>query len=184
MATSRNSIIGEYFEGVPVWIPEMQANGQLIDELYPAKEWPFRISSAKAKLRGVSMLSNCPALQDVGPTNYILINRAEASEHGLHEGQKVKVVSATNEALGILHVREGVARGTAVIHFGYGKWEYGGRPHTVGGKPFKGDSARASGIASNPLGLADASLPAPFGLTEVSSVTHGRNGIRVKIVPA
>jgi len=184
MATTRNSITGAYFEGVPVWTPETLADGRLVDDLYPAKEWPFRICSAKAKLRGVSMLSNCATLQDVGPTNYILMNSADAKAHRLRDGQKVKVVSPTNQAIGVLRVREGVARGTAAIHFGYGKWEYGARTQVIGGKQVNGDPGRATGIASNPLGLADPSLPAPFGLTEVSSGTHGRNGIRVKIVPA
>ncbi len=82
-----------------------------------------------------------------------------------------------------MRVREGVARGTVSIHFGYGKWEYGGRTYVIGGKEVAGDSARRTGIASNPLGLADPSLPKPFGLTEVSTGTHGRNGIRVRIEP-
>ena len=183
MATTPNSITGRFYEGVPVWTPETLADGRLVDELYPAKDWPFRISSAKAKLRGVSMLSNCPTLQDVGPSNYIQINSADAKNHGLRDGQKVKVISPTNQAVGILRVREGISRGTAAIYFGYGKWQYGGSSQVIGGKQVKGDPARATGIASNPLGLADSSLPAPYGLTEVSSGTHGRNGIRVKIVP-
>ncbi|SDF42211.1 molybdopterin dinucleotide binding domain-containing protein [Sporolituus thermophilus] len=184
MATSKNSITGKYFEGVPVWTEEMLADGRKVDDVYPTKDWPFRISSAKAKLRGVSMLSNCPTLQELGPTNYVEINSADAAKHGLKDGQKVKVISPTNQAVGILRVREGVARGTAAIHFGYGKWEYGGRTHVIGGKEVKGDPVRRTGIASNPLGLADPSLPKPFGLTEVSSGTHGRNGIRVRIEPA
>lgn len=183
LATSKNSITGKNFDGAPRWLEETLADGRSVDQVYAPKEWPFRISSAKAKLRGVSMLSSCPTLQELGPTNYIEVNAADAKAYGLQDGQNVKVISPTNQATGILRVREGVARGTAAIHFGYGKWEYGGRTHFIGGKEVPGDSARRTGIASNPLGLADPSLPAPFGLTEVSSGTHGRNGIRVRIEP-
>ena len=61
------------------------------------------------------MLSNCPTLQDLAPTNYVVVNRADAESKGLHDGQKVKVVSPTNHALGVLRVREGVARGTVLF---------------------------------------------------------------------
>lgn len=184
MATSKNSVTGKPFAGTPVWKEETLADGKPVDQIHSPKDWPFRISSAKAKLRGASMLSNCPTLQDLAPSNYVEINKADAAAYGLKNGQKVKVISPTNSAVGILRIREGVARGTAAVHFGYGKWEYGGKTHSIGGKEVPGDSARRTGIATNPLGLADSSLPAPFGLTEVSSGTQGRNGIRVRIEPA
>lgn len=183
LATTRNSISGAHYSGTPVWNEEKLANDQPLESVAPTKEWPFRIASAKAKLRGASMLANCPTLQELGPTNFVEINAFDAKEQNLHDGQRVKVVSLANSAEATLRVRQGVARGTAGIHFGYGKWEYGSKGYQIDGKEIKGDEARSTGIASNPLGLVDKTAGVTMSLAESSTGTHCRNGIRVRIEP-
>ena len=183
LANSRNSITGAYNEGTPIWTPETLADGTLVDKAYPSEEYPFRICSSKAKLRGVSMLNNCPTMQALSNTNYIEINALDAKDLGLSDEQEVMVETASNKAKGVLKVKEGVARGSLGISFGYGKWEYGSKDTTIDGKVVKGESIRATGIASNPLALIDKSVDGKYGLSEVISGTHNRNGIRAKIVP-
>lgn len=183
LANSRNSITGEYNEGMPSWVPEKLADGTLVDKAYPSEEYPFRICSSKAKLRGVSMLNNCPTLQVLSDTNYIEINELDAKELGLSDGQEVMLETASNKAKGTLKVRQGVSRGSLGVSFGYGKWEYGGKDTTIDGKVVKGEGIRTTGIASNPLAAIDGSVNGKYGLSEVTSGTHNRNGIRAKIVP-
>lgn len=182
-ATHRNSITGQYHEGTPVWQPEMLANGQLIDELFPESEYPFRICSSKPKLRGISMMSNSPTLQNIGRTNYIEMNSLDAKEFGFTDGQEVIIESAENQTKGILRVREGVARGTLGVCFGYGKWEYGSKDVIIDGETIPGDPVRGEGTATNQLGLLDPTVDGIVGLSESTSGSPNRNSIRVRVRP-
>ena len=182
-ATSRNSFTGEYNEGAPTWMPETFANGELMDDLYPVEEYPFRICSAKPKLRGLSMMSNSPTLQNIGRTNFVEINSIDANAFGLKDGQEVYVESAMNKAKGIVKVREGISKGTVGIHFGYGKWEYGSKDSIVDGKTLAGDSVRGEGTATNQLGLLDHTIEGLYGVSEMTTGSPQRNGIRVKVTP-
>ncbi len=183
LANSKNSITGEYNEGMPVWMPETLADGTLVSEVYPSEEYPFSICSSKSKLRGISMLNNCPTLQVLSDKNYIEINALDAKDFGLKDGQEVTVETPTNKATGVLKVKQGVSRGTLGISFGYGKWEYGSKDTTIDGKVIKGEEIRSVGTATNPLALADKSVEGKYGLSDVVSGTHNRSGIKAKIVP-
>lgn len=182
-AITRNSITGKYHEGSPMWLPEMFANGDLIDEMFPQSEYPFRICSYKPKLRGLSMMSNAPTLQNVGRTNFIEMNSLDAEEYGLADGQEVIIESAANQTKGILKVREGVSRGTLGVCFGYGKWEYGSKDMVIDGKTVAGDSIRGEGTSTNQLGLLDPTVDGVFGLSESTTGSPNRNSIRVKVKP-
>jgi tetrathionate reductase subunit A len=182
-ATTRNSITGKYHEGSPMWLPEMFANGDLIDEMFPESEYPFRICSYKPKLRGLSMMSNAPTLQNIGRTNFIEMNSLDAKEHGLTDGQEVVVESAANQTKGVLKVREGVAKGTIGVCFGYGKWEYGSKDIIIDGETVAGDPIRGEGTATNQLGLLDPTVDGIYGLSEATTGSPNRNSIRVKVKP-
>ena len=183
-ALGRDSFTGEYHEGTPTWLPEKFANGELMDDLYPESEYPFRICSAKPKLRGLSMMSNAPTLQNIARTNYIEINRLDAQEQGLQDGQEVYIESGIARAKGTLKVREGISRGTVGVHFGYGKWEYGSKDAEIDGQLVAGDSVRGEGTATNQLGLLDHTIEGLYGVSEMTTGSPHRNGIRVKVVPA
>jgi tetrathionate reductase subunit A len=183
LATSKNSFTGKPYEGTPVWMPELLADGTTVDDTYSEQDYPFKATSSKAKLRGVTMLSNSPTLQTLSNTNYIEINIDDAEAYGLKDGQQVTLKTPTNQANGILKARKGVARGTLGISFGYGKWEYGSKDVIIDGKLIAGDKNRSTGIALNPLALDDPSVGNIYSLSEVSSGTHNRNGVRVKIIP-
>jgi len=182
-ALSRNSFNGEYNEGAPVWMPEKFANGELMDDLYPESEYPFRLCSAKPKLRGLSMMSNSPTLQNIGRKNYIEINSLDAKAQGLKDGQEVYIDSGFAKAKGTLKVREGVAQGTLGVHFGYGKWEYCSKDAEIDGKTVAGDPVRAEGTATNQLALLDHSIEGIVGVAEMTSGSPHRNGLRLKVVP-
>lgn len=182
-AITKNSSTGKYNEGSPTWLPEMFANQDLIDDIYPESEYPFRICSSKPKLRRVSMMSNAPTLQNIGRTNFIEMNRLDAEDHGFKDGQEVTMESAANSARGTLKVREGIARGTLGVHFGFGKWEYGSKDVIIDGKTVAGDLVRGEGTATNQLGILDSTVDGIVGLSEGTTGSPNRNSIRVKISP-
>lgn len=181
-AVTRNSTTGKYNEGSPKWLPEMFANEELIDDMFPEAEYPFRICSSKPKLRGLSMMSNSPTLQNLARTNFIEMNRLDAEDHGFKDGQEVTIESSINSAKGKLKVREGIARGTLGVHFGFGKWQYGSKDAVIDGKNVPGDSVRGEGTATNQLGLLDHTVDGIVGLSEGTTGSPQRNSIRVKVV--
>jgi len=184
MATGRNSFTGKPFSGTLVYNEETFADGTELQKKYPEKEWPFKGVSYKAKFRSVSMLANT-RLRDLNKTNSIEINPQDAVELKLKDGDKVKLIAATGgEALGILKVRQGIARGTVAVAFGYGHWEYGSRAHQVGDKKNGGDSSIAAGVNLSGISLIDPTVKGVFGLSEMSTGGPSRNGGAFRIEKA
>lgn len=184
MATAKHSYTGKPFSGTLVYNEEAFADGTLLTEKYPEKEWPFKGVSYKAKFRSVSMLSNT-LLRDLNMTNSIEINPEDASALKLKNGDQVKLISATGgEAVGKLLVRPGVARGTVAVAYGYGHWEYGSRAHQVGDKKTGGNTSIASGVLLSGISLVDPTVKGVFGFSEMSTGGTSRNGGAFRIEKA
>lgn len=176
MATAKNSFTGKPYSGVIGYTPEAFADDTPVEQAFPPDKWPFKAVSYKAKFRSVSMLVNT-SLRSLSKTNAIEINPADAAAQGLKDGQKVKLIAATGgEAVGLLKVRPGIARGTVAVAFGYGHWEYGARPYQVGGKKIGGDASRGTGVNLSAISLTDPKVKTVFGHSEMSTGTAGRNG--------
>lgn len=176
MATAKNSFTGKNFSGTLVYQEEGFADGTLLKDKYPEKEWPFKGASYKAKFRSVSMLANT-LLRDLNKTNAIEINPLDAAELNLQNGDKVKLIAATGgEAVGTLLVRQGVARGTVAVAFGYGHWEYGSKAYQVENQKNGGDSSIASGVLLSGISLIDPTVKGVFGFSEMSTGGPSRNG--------
>ncbi|QGP94020.1 Tetrathionate reductase subunit A [Neomoorella glycerini] len=183
VATSRNSMTGEFFAGTACWQPEVFADGKPVDEAFNPDEWPFKLVNCKAKLRSISLIANAPVVTDLSSTNYIEINSLDAGVLGLKTGTKVKLVAATGgEVTGELLVRPGIARGTVNVYFGYGHWAYGARGYQVGEKKVAGDASRGGGIMAGKVSPLDKSLQKVFGLSDLATGVPARNGGRYKIV--
>jgi tetrathionate reductase subunit A len=184
MALAKNSYSGKAFSGTLIYQDEAFADGTLLQEKYPEKEWPFKGVSYKAKFRSASMLANT-LLRDLNKTNFIEINPEDATSLKIKNGDKVKLISATGgEAVGILQVRQGVARGTVAVAFGYGHWEYGSRAHQVGDKKTGGVSGIASGVLLSGISLIDPTVKSVFGFSEMSTGGPSRNGGAFRIEKA
>ncbi|MBI1920608.1 MAG: molybdopterin-dependent oxidoreductase [Geobacter sp.] len=101
-------------------------------------------------------------LTDLMPENAIIINTVDAKRLGLKEGQKVKVVSATNPEgvwdlkngtkkpmVGKVKVTETIRPGIVTFTLGHGHWATGAADVLIDGKLIKGDPKRAGGIHAN-----------------------------------
>jgi anaerobic selenocysteine-containing dehydrogenase len=101
-------------------------------------------------------------LLGIEPENAILINRRDAERLGLHDGDHVKIVSASNPEgvwdlkngrkipmIGKLKVVEGLRPGVVAFSLGYGHWAYGSQDIVIDGRVIRRDERRARGIHAN-----------------------------------
>ena len=181
LATSFNSMTGQQFElGTAAWNPQRFFNGDLVTDVFPKEQWPFMAANYKPKFRSVSMLANSSSLNDIGPSNYVELNTIDAKALNISTGDKVKVIPATGGDFGgTALVREGIAKGTIGIAFGYGHWEYGAKSYAVEGKEVEGEEVRGQG--THLIQLLDPTIEGIFGFSEVSTGTPSRNGGAYKV---
>ncbi|WP_326911514.1 molybdopterin dinucleotide binding domain-containing protein [Sedimentibacter sp. MB31-C6] len=180
LATSYNSITGEKFAyGTPAWNPQRFFNGELVSDVFAKEEWPFKAANYKPKFRSVSMLANSSSLKDINLGNKVEMNSEDAKALGISTGDKVKVTPATGgEFEGTALVREGIAKGTIGVAYGYGHWEYGAKSFTIEGKE-QSDAERGHGF--HLIGITDPSIEGIFGFSEVSTGGPSRNGGAYKV---
>jgi len=101
-------------------------------------------------------------LLNVQPENFIAVPKEDAQRLGLHDGQKVKVVSKSNPEgvwdlgngikkpmIGKVKVVAGLRPGNVAFSLGYGHWVYGATDLVINGQVIKGDPRRATGIHAN-----------------------------------
>jgi len=160
-AKTKNSMTGKYFSGVATYIPApADALGRPIQDEkagYDLNLITYReISHTKSRTVGNYWLL---ALL---PENAILINKRDADRLEFKDGQKVKVVSATNlngewdlkngkkiPMVGKLKVIQGIRPGVIAFSLGHGHWAYGAGDVVIDGQTVKGDARRAAGIHAN-----------------------------------
>ncbi|MEW6386349.1 MAG: molybdopterin-dependent oxidoreductase [Thermodesulfobacteriota bacterium] len=96
------------------------------------------------------------------PENFLEISSADARRLNLADGDKAKVVSASNEEgvwdlgpggnqpmIGRVCVREGMRPGVVAFSLGHGHWAYGSRPVVIDGVEVAADARRGTGVHAN-----------------------------------
>ncbi|MBP1759465.1 MAG: putative anaerobic dehydrogenase, partial [Firmicutes bacterium] len=183
LGTTINSFTGEYHPGTATWQPPAFADGRTVDQVYPAKEWPFSVVSYKPRYRTGGYLSNVPVLKGIQDTNAIEMNLEDATVLGISTGDKVKLITPTGEAEGTAKVRRGVGKGSIAIEYGYGHWGAAGdKGYQVGDKKVAGDSKDGKGVLLNLLALRDVSLKEVHPLSDLVGGSNDRNTVKARIV--
>ena len=182
LGTTRNSLTGQYFNGTAVWLPPVCANGSLLEEKIPSKEWPFQLVSQKSRYRTNSMWANIPVLTDMQKDNPIYINEEDAKALGLTSGSSIKVITPFAEVVSKVKIRAGVAKGTLGISFGFGHWQYGAKKYKVDNNSVGGDEVRGGGIAFNTLSMMDPTMQTFYPLSDEVGGASARNTIKAKVV--
>ena len=98
----------------------------------------------------------------IEPENGVIINKGDADRLGLKDGDRVKVVSATNPEgvwdfkngikrpmIGRVKITQTVKPGVVTFNLGFGHWATGASDVTIDGKVIKGDPRRAAGVHLN-----------------------------------
>lgn len=101
-------------------------------------------------------------LQALEPRNYIDISVTDAKRLGLVEGDRAKLVSASNPdgiwdlgngkkmpMITRVRIREGIRPGVVAFSHGFGHWAYGSSDVVIDGVTIPGDSRRTSGMHGN-----------------------------------
>lgn len=159
VATTRNSMTGEFFSGIPRFYPPYtDCMGRPIeDEGYDLTLITYReITMTKSRTISNYWLLGCL------PENAILIHRRDARRLGLKDGDQVRVISASNPdgawdlgnghrkpLIGTVRVVEGLRPGTIAFALGFGHWAYGASDFWIDGRTIPGDERRARGIHLN-----------------------------------
>lgn len=158
-ATSINTMTGKPFIGYATYIePGLSSTGEPIaDDGYDLTLITYK-EITMAKARGISNYW----LTAIMPENFVLMNAADAAARGLHHGDLVRVVSASNPdgvwplansaakpMVGKLKVVQGLRPGVVAFPLGWGHFASGARDIVVDGHKVKGDPRRGAGIHAN-----------------------------------
>jgi len=101
-------------------------------------------------------------LEALYPENFMDISPVDARRLGLSNGDRVRVISATNEEgvwdlghgrtkamIGKVRIQEGLRPGVTAFSLGHGHWAYGAEGVVIDGVTVPGDPRRATGVHAN-----------------------------------
>ncbi len=159
VAAQRHSMTGKRFSGVAVYEPAKDAAGREVKD----RGFPLRLITYKEILGGQSRtLPNNYWLSAILPENFILINAETAAQYGFKDGDKARLVSATNPTgewrlpnrdnvpmVGRIKTVEGMRPGVVAVSWHFGHWGYGASDTKIDGRMIKGDPRRRTGLCPN-----------------------------------
>ena len=166
VAKGRNSMSGQHFDGLPAVEGPRFANGKPVEA---KKDYAFHLITFKEIFGGQSRtMPPDQWLTELLPENAVLLNRVDAEKLGLHNGDRVRLSSATNpdgsfdlgngemrRVEGSVKALEGLRPGVVAVSWHFGHWASGSRDMTVDGNLVKGNPRRARGLCPNPVMLED-----------------------------
>lgn len=160
---------GKSFSGIACYLPQKDFAGNSLDSLkegYDLQLITHRVVS-HTKSRTVANYWLHPLM----PENGVLMNTLDAKRLRLKQGDRIKIVSATNtngiwdlkngqiqRMEGTVMVTETIRPGVVSFALGFGHWATGSRDIWVDGEVISGDPRRANGIHANAAMWTDPSL--------------------------
>ena len=159
--TTKNAMTGKPYVGHAVYIDgPRDCMGRLLED--EAKGFDMTLITYKHVTQTKSRTVANYWLSAVYPENGLEISVTDARRLGLANGDRVKVVSATNEEgvwdlghgrkkpmIGRVQVLEGMRPGVVAFSLGHGHWAYGSQPAVIDGATVPGDHRRGTGIHAN-----------------------------------
>ena len=161
-AGTKSAITGKSNPGYATYIPIMAVNGKKPEELGFTEGYDLHLITQRDITQTKTRTIPNYWLLAVYPENFILINPVDAKRLGLKDGDKVKVISATNPQ-GVWDLKNGIKKpmegkikitetikpGVITFTLGHGHWATGASDFYIDGKLIKGDPNRATGINAN-----------------------------------
>ena len=193
VAMAKNSMTGERFPGIAKHVPIVDSLGRELGD----SEFPLTAITYKDILGGHSRtLPNNYWLSAIAPENFVVMNRTTARELGLSDGQRVRVVSASNptgewtlgngrskDIAGKLKLIHGMRPGVVAVSWHYGHWAYGAEDVEIDGQVVAGEARRATGLCSNAVLRVDPHL-GDVCLTDPVGGSSSFYDTRVRVEPA
>ncbi len=156
LAITKDSMTGEFFDGLPKYDPIRNADGTLVEDT----EFPLHLVTFKTAIHAQARTANLPWLMLLEPENFVLINPADAAPLGIETGTRVRLTSHSDRrgVIGRAQVTERVRPGVVAVSHHYGHWELHSRPHQIDGVTQPYDASRGAGIQVNPIMRLDSFL--------------------------
>ncbi|MFH0728576.1 MAG: molybdopterin-dependent oxidoreductase [Pseudomonadota bacterium] len=160
---------GKSYPGIATYLPITLFDGKSVEEL--SKGYDLSLITNRTITHTKSRTVAAYWLHPMMPENGIVINAADAKKLHLSDGDRVKVVSATNtegvwdfkngrkrEMIGRVMVTQAIRTGVVSFALGFGHWATGASDTIIDGETIKGDPRRAAGIHANAVMWTDPSL--------------------------
>jgi len=159
--TTKNSMTGKPYVGHAHFMdsPTDCLGNKLDDE---AKGFDLTLITYRHIAQCKSRTSGNYWLQALYPENFIDISQADAKRLGLRDGDRVRVISITNEEgvwdlghgmrkpmIGKVKTTQGIRPGVVAFSLGHGHWAYGAGEVVIDGARVPADSRRATGVHAN-----------------------------------
>lgn len=177
VATTRNSMTGEYLSGIATYLPIVDSLGNPLDH----HGGPLTLVTHRSMLATKSRTISNYWLTDIQPENFIEMSRVDAQRLGLKDGDQVYLTSAWNPGarwelgngrvkllIGRLKVYDRIRPGVISFELGYGHWAYGSSDQVIDGVTVPGDPRRGTGLHANSVMAVD-----PFMRSPLSDVVGG-----------
>lgn len=159
VAKAKHSFTGKRFSGIAIYEQPKDAAGNVAVD----KDMPLQLITYKDILGGQSRtLPNNYWMSSILPENYLLINAGTAAQLGFKDGDKARLISATNtdgkwhlpnfgtkDMVGRIKTVEGMTPDVVAVSWSFGHWGYGASNSFIDGKTVKGDKRRTTGLCPN-----------------------------------
>jgi tetrathionate reductase subunit A len=153
LATTRDSMTGEFYDPLPAVLPVRDAMDRDVPE---DDRFPFAIVTYKDAYHGQARTVQNAWLRAIKPENFIEMNRNDGGRLGIADGDTVRLVGRNGASVsGKVRLTEGVRPGVLAISHHYGHWGSGAETITIDGHSVAGDPPRALGVQSNLVGTLD-----------------------------
>lgn len=151
MAMTKDSISGEYYDGLPKYAPPADINDNPVATF--DSSFPLQLVTYKQAWHSMARTICLPWLVSIQPENFVEMNRADAEARGIRTGDEVIVTSASHAegSVGRALLTETIRPGVVAIAHSFGHWEMSSKSYTVNGSNSDSDSTRGAGIAANPI---------------------------------
>lgn len=158
-ATTINTMTGKVLPGYPTYIPPglSSLGEEIVDTGYD-----FHLITHKAIMMTKARTITNYWLSALMPEGPLWINASDADKMGIQDGDRVKVLSASNPAgvwnlhdgtekpmIGVAKVVQGMRPGVVTFALGYGHWASGSRDVVIDNITIPGDARRAAGFHAN-----------------------------------
>jgi anaerobic selenocysteine-containing dehydrogenase len=152
LATTKDSMTGQYFDGLPHYDPPKFADNTPIATV-DEKDFPFHLITYKMAWHAQARTATLPWLMIIQPENFVEINASDGKRLGIGDGDKVRLISATSSAgvVGKAKLTEGLRPGVIAVSGHFGHWELASKPHVVDGVAQGADPSRGAGLSPNPI---------------------------------
>lgn len=94
LATTRNSLTGEFFSGTLRYIPPVNSKGIVLEEI--DRDFPFYVITYKMNLHAQSRTTFHNWALEVFPENFAVMHEKDAEKYGLKDKDDIRLISRSN----------------------------------------------------------------------------------------